>query len=68
VRGHAGEVGTGECVSHAPRMARGSDLVLEVRSAGVRLCGLVGRSRWAGGDAATCLREAEARGSPRSGG
>ena len=36
VRGHAGKVGTGECVGHALRMARGSDMVSEVQPAGTR--------------------------------
>ncbi len=62
------KVGTGEGIGHLPRVAQGSDMVLEARSAGARPCGLVDRSRWGGGDAATCLHEAAARELPRSGG
>src|SRR5208283_5022309 len=68
VRRNTGKVGTGEGIGHLPRVARGSDTVLEGRSAGARLRDLVGRSRRGGGDAATCLHEAAARESPRSGG
>ena len=36
VRRHAGKVGTGECIGHPLRVARGSDTVLEVQPAGAR--------------------------------